>query len=110
MEDAAAFMGQVESGHLSVQQQLTFQASETVKQNRLILKSILRAIIFCGKQNISLRGHRELSNLGEISIFNPGNFQALLQFQMDSGDSVLKNHFARTPKMLNTDHHRSKMS
>lgn len=56
---------------MSVQQQLTPQASETVKQNLLILKSILRPIIFCGKQNISLRGHREISNLGESSTFNP---------------------------------------
>ena len=98
MEDAAAFMGQMESGHLSVSQQLTSQASEIVKQNRLILTSILRAIIFCGKQNISLRGHTELSNLGETSKFNPGNFIALLQLQIQSGDTVLKNHFAKTPK------------
>ena len=51
--------------------------------------------IFCGKQNIALRGHREHSNLGESSIFNPGNFQALL---MDSRDAVLSNHFARAPR------------
>ena len=98
MEDSATFMGQMESGHLSVDQQLTCQASEIVKQNRLILKSILRAIIFCGKQNIALRGYREHSNLGESSIFNPGNFQALLKFQMNSGDAVLSNHFARAPR------------
>ena len=50
MDNSMAFMGQMECGHL---QQLQNQA---IKKNRAILKSVLKAIIFCGKQNISLRG------------------------------------------------------
>ena len=56
MDDSMAFMGQMECGHLSIQQQLQNQASITIQKNRAILKSVLKAIIFCGKQNISLRG------------------------------------------------------
>lgn len=53
MEDSMVFMGQMESGHLSLQQQLQNQASATVqKTNKAILKSILKAIIFCGKQRL----------------------------------------------------------
>ena len=92
MEDATAFLGQMESGHLSINQQLQSQAAETFMKNRLILKSILKGIIFCGRQNIALQGHRELSNLSEKNDtgINPGNFQALLQLQMECGDNILK--------------------
>ena len=94
---------------MPIRKQLTSQASEIVKQNRLILISILRAISFCGKQNIFVRGHTELSNIGETSKFNPGNFTALLQLQMQSGvrDTVLTNYFAKNAQY---NHLRSKMS
>ena len=101
MEDAVAFLGQIESGHLSIDQQLQSQALETFKKNRLILKSILKAIIFCGKQNIALRGHRETSNLVNIedeTSINVGNFRALLRLQIESGDEVLKEHFTNAPR------------
>ena len=55
---------------------------------------ILKTIVFCGKQNIALRGRREEGSTGQ----NPGNFQALLQFGIDSGDSVLANHFKECPR------------
>ena len=100
MEDAVVFVGQMESGHLSIDQQLQFQASETHTKNRMILKSILKAIIFCGRQNIALQGHRELSDLiaEQEPSHNPGNFQAILKLQMESGDKILKEHFSHAPK------------
>lgn len=43
-------------------------------ENRHILKMIIKAILFCGKQCIALRGdHEEMSVMG-----NPGNFLSLL--------------------------------
>ena len=32
-----------------------------------------------------------------MSLLNPGNFRALLNFQVDSGDQVLKDHIERAP-------------
>ena len=74
-EDSASFTGIMEGRQLSVQQQLQDHSSRQIQKNREILKGILKVIIFCGKQNISLRGHRESmsSNAG-----NPGNFISLL--------------------------------
>ena len=100
MEDAVAFVGQMESGHLSIVQHLQSQALQTFK-NRLFLKSILKAIIFCGRQNIALQGHREISNLVDVHDepgTNAGNFRALLQLQIESGDKVLKEHFTNAPR------------
>ena len=70
------------------------------KKNRAILKSVLKAIIFCGKKNISLRGSCEAISPVSSSQFaiNPGSFQALLQFRIESGDEVLKVHFSAGPK------------
>ena len=36
---------------------------------------------------VSLSGHRE-----DMSLPNPGNFRALLNFGVESGDQVLKDH------------------
>lgn len=94
VEDAESFVTQKERGHLSIQQQLQVQAKDTLAKNHLILKSILRAIVFCGKQNIALRSHNEQCtfDMQEFSASNPGNFKALLQLQIESGDKVLKDH------------------
>lgn len=87
--DAIEFINRMESGRLFVYQSLQEQASTLVQSNRLKLKSILKTIIFCGKQMISLRGHREQAGAN----VNPGNFCALLDFRIDAGDTVLAEHF-----------------
>ena len=75
---------------LSIQQQLQNHASITIQKNSAILKSVLKAITFCGKQNISLRGSCEAISPVSSSQFaiNPGSFQAFLQFLIESGDDV----------------------
>jgi len=65
------------------------QRSTQIEKNRKLLHSIISCIIYCGRQNIALRGHVE-STAGEK---NPGNFLALLKFRADAGDEVLVNHF-----------------
>ena len=84
MDDSIASMGQMECGHLSIQQQLQNQASITIEKNRAILKSVLKAIIFCGKQNISLRGSCEAISPVSSSQFeiNPGSFQHFFNFEL----------------------------
>ena len=58
----------------------------------------MKTIIFCGKQNIPLRGHRDDAKYLSKSNINPGNFQAFLDFRIDSGDKVLEEHFQNAPK------------
>lgn len=65
-----------------------------VKENRERLIPIVKTIIFLGKQNIPLRGHRDdgpiLTNC--MPEKNEGNFRALLRFRVDAGDKCLENH------------------
>ena len=67
------------------------QRSTLIEKNRKLLHSIISCIVYCGRQNIALRGHIESTD-GEN---NAGNFLALLKFRTDSGDEVLANHFSQ---------------
>ena len=56
----------------------------------------MSSIVFCGKQNITLRAHRnETFKLGrnEKLVGNPGNFLALLEFRSEAGDSLIGRPF-----------------
>jgi len=67
-----------------------------VSKNREKLSSIVKTILLCGRQNIPLRGHRDDSS--DYDAKNCGNFQAMLDFRVDSGDEVLKQHFENAPR------------
>ena len=60
------------------------------EDNMHILKSVIDAVLLCGKQNISLRGHRD-AFFKDDSASNKGDFLAILQL-MASNDSVLQAH------------------
>ncbi|KAJ4432415.1 hypothetical protein ANN_21034 [Periplaneta americana] len=55
---------------------------------------IIKTVIFCGRQGIPLRGHKDF---GPFDFENPpnhneGNFRALLRERVDAGDDNLKSH------------------
>ena len=54
-------------------------------ENKNILTSIVKTVLFCASNNIPLRGHSA----------DKGNFMKLLQFLMDAGNEALKKHFAQ---------------
>jgi len=72
-------------------QQLSHSYKSQIAENRLKLKSI---IMFCGKQNLALRGHVEHGS----TIKNSGNFLELLEFHAESGNVILQKHLKFSPK------------
>ena len=64
---------------------------ENIKRNRTILKAIADAVLYCGRQCIALRGHRESSS-------NPGNFLSLLRL-LGRYDRTLQEHLS-SPAMV----------
>ena len=70
--------------------------NERVQNNRKILHSIVETVVLCGRQNLALRGHRDDSKYFDSP--NCGNFQALLNFRVSSGDASLKSHFDSSAK------------
>ncbi|XP_003741226.1 zinc finger MYM-type protein 1-like [Galendromus occidentalis] len=70
---------------------------QQIAKNRSRWIPIIKTIIFCGKQGVALRGHRdagiEVSGNIDETEQNDGNFRGLLRFRMDAGDESLKEHF-----------------
>ncbi|XP_066478503.1 52 kDa repressor of the inhibitor of the protein kinase isoform X3 [Tiliqua scincoides] len=64
------------------------------RENKDYLKSLFEILILMGKQNIPLDGH-SADELPE-GLFTPDNFQALLEFRINSGDEVLRKRFETT--------------
>ncbi|XP_065199034.1 uncharacterized protein LOC135830742 [Sycon ciliatum] len=70
-------------------------AAERIAANRGILRSVLRCLDFAARQGLALRGHRDDFGVHD----NPqGNFLALVNFAVQSGNSVLKEHLDRCAK------------
>lgn len=77
---------------------LNTQRLQQISENRERLRPIIETIIFLGRQNIPLRGHRDDGQLleSEPALTNEGNFRELLRFRVVSGDNVLKKHLENT--------------
>ena len=71
-----------------------------VSENRDRLKPIIKTIIFCGKQGLALRGHRDHGpiDLNNYPTENEGNFRALLRERVDAGDKILEEHLRSAKK------------
>ena len=74
-----------------IDEQADNMRSSRIQHNREILTSIIKTVMLAGRQNLSLRGHCDDSQ--HYVSTNPGNFQALLNFRVDSGDVKPKQHF-----------------
>ena len=62
-------------------------------ENRRKLAPIIRAVLFCCRQGLALRGCRDDGPLPlDMPEKNDGNFRALLRFAVDSGDVALQEH------------------
>ena len=69
-----------------------------IEENREKLRIILRAVLFCAKQNVALRAHRDDSKHYQLDGNNPGNFQELLHLICVTGNSLLENHLKNAPR------------
>lgn len=81
----------------AVQHLINQTMADRVASNCLKLASILKVIVLCGRQNIALRGHRDnITDLesDKLTTEKHGNFWALLNFRVGSGDAVIGEHLA----------------
>ena len=77
--------------------QLDSAARAQVETNRCKLKLICEAVLFCARQNISLRGHRDDSKYYKDRKNNPGNFQELVNLMIKGR---LASHFLMIPPFI----------
>lgn len=91
----AAFLEFMSGKRQSIITQLSTSHAAQIQRNRGVLRSIMATVEVCGRQRIALRGHRDDSEHLESADSNFGNFQALLKFRCDSGDTALAEHFSK---------------
>ena len=69
----------MENRELAIDVQFSSIRRKNIAENYLKLKSIVEKVIFCGRQGIHLRGHRDNNpNVQESALANHGNFLAFL--------------------------------
>lgn len=92
--EGKAFLKAYRSPRKHVANQLSAQRLQQVQENRQRLRPIIESIIFLGRQNIPLRGHRDDGSMIDegSSEANEGNFRELLRFRVASGDKELERH------------------
>ena len=66
--------------------------TQQVAINRSKLVPIIKTIILCERQELSLRGTNDSGDVLAKSSQNDGNFRSFLRFRVDARDSALKKH------------------
>ncbi|XP_025415571.1 zinc finger MYM-type protein 1-like [Sipha flava] len=90
---AEEFVKIIENKTVDVATQVNSSRKAQVIENRLKLISIIKTIIFCGRQELAMRGHDDSGPIFNCEKDNNnGNFRSLLRFRALSGDLTLKNH------------------
>lgn len=71
-----------------------------IEVNRKRLVPLIKTIIFCGQNNLPLRGHRDDGEFDSESAITGGQgiFRSLLAFRLDSGDEILNDHLINCKK------------
>jgi hypothetical protein len=98
MEKALNFLGVMESTIDDIRTISKTKNTKVVRKNREIVCSVVKCVVLCGKQNLPLRGHRDDYQHIEDNNINSGNFQALINLCVDSGDENLKNDLENGPR------------
>lgn len=100
-----AFLAVMENRTLSIDQQLSSRRAQLVASNRQKIAINCCNCNFCGRQGITLRGHRD----DGVDVFddNPGrhgNFQALIRFRIAARDKVLEENLEEGQCILAKSH------
>nr|XP_039264344.1 uncharacterized protein LOC120340147 [Styela clava] len=88
------FVQAYKSSQGNVVEQMSHHREQQALENRKGMLSLIDIIELCGRQMLSLRGHRDFGKIDQPSIFeaneNEGNFRALVRFRIQSGDQDLQ--------------------
>ena len=95
------FIERYKHPEVAVDTQLNKRLQHQMECNQKVIESLFKIIIFCGKQGLAYRGHRDdLINFSDLEVessHNEGNFIELVKFRAET-DSNLHNHLQNAPK------------
>ena len=82
VKDAKSFIKTMKSPSSSIISALNRNQESIIAANRLKIGSIVSMIVMCGVNDLALRGRHS----------NSGNFREFLDFRVEAGDQILKEH------------------
>ena len=92
LEKMNSFLSCFKNPTILIDQSITQTSAAVVSRNRQCIASILRAVEYCGRQGIALRGHRDDGPLFDEASSNRGNFKELImlrsEFDKNLKDSI----------------------
>jgi hypothetical protein len=93
-ERAVNFIAIYSGSKLDIKTSLDKGHHIVIAENRDRLKPIIKTVMFCAREGLALRGHKDSGrlNLKESGKKGEGNFRALLRFRAEAGDSMLIKH------------------
>ena len=89
------FKKAMENKMIPVYRALNVALKSHTESKRAKLVPIIKTVLFCGRQNVPLCGHRDDS--AHYGNSDCRNFQTLLDFRVDSGDQILQKYFDTAP-------------
>lgn len=95
MMRAENFLSTMTSPSLGIDNKFDNRNKKQIEINRRVIASVAETVLFCGRQGLALRGHNDD---GILEDENTSNFNALLKFRIDSGDTVLAEHLRSCPQ------------
>ncbi|KAJ8682083.1 hypothetical protein QAD02_017875 [Eretmocerus hayati] len=96
VEAGKKFVQAMKNPEVEILNQIDTYRLEQIRSNRARLMPIIKTLVFCGRQNIPIRGHRDDGGLNPDESVDEGNFKELLKFRVESGDSILKSHLQQS--------------
>jgi hypothetical protein len=96
---AEGFVAVLKSKQDNIFSKLDDARKAQANENRMRLKPVVETIVFCGRQQLVLRGtndHGPLRPEKKEPALNDGNFRALLRMRMRCGDDELKKHVEKS--------------
>ena len=78
--------------NVNIKMAVDSQHDKLVKENRKRLVPIVKTVILCGKIGVAYRAKANPTVAGDSLVAKDGNFDALLEFRVDAGDTDLENH------------------
>lgn len=90
---AEAFKNSCASGSEDISIAISSSHQRQVEENRMKIVPIIKTVMFCARNELPLRGHRDHGKLDvSNNVTNDGVFRSALRFRVDAGDTVLQNH------------------
>ena len=95
LDKMATFKMTYVNSSLAVANMLDKEREEQISQNTSVIRSLFECVLFCGRQGLAFRGHRDDSRYFENDKL--GNFLELVHFRAKT-DKVLEKHLQNSPR------------